>query len=203
MAGGLVRTCIEPHPLWRPPLDNRVSSLSQETQSQIAAALAGDQSAMAWLATRYAPFAQQTALRYVDREEAKDLAHDALIKVLTQLHRYKNEWKFSTWVITITRNTCIDWLRKQRRTSWSEVPDVACLQPLPDEATHQKQISGLVHAALESLPEMYREVIEMHHFQNLKYREIAENLDIPIGTVMNRIFRAREKMRDAMMRPAA
>jgi len=56
---------------------------------------------------------------------------------------------------------------------------------------------------LASLPPMYREVIEMHHFQNLKYREIAENLDIPIGTVMNRIHRARKKMRSAIELAAA
>ena len=135
--------------------------------------------------------------------EAKDLAQDSLIKVLTNLKRYNPEWKFSTWVITITRNTCIDWLRKQKRLSWGEVPDVAATLPLPDAILCDAQTAQMVRDALESLPPIYREVIEMHHFQDLKYREIASDLNLPIGTVMNRIFRARRKMKAAIELNAA
>ena len=132
-----------------------------------------------------------------------DMAQEALIKVLTKLDRYNSEWKFSTWVITITRNTCIDWLRKQKRIAWSEVPDVAATSPLPDSLLCDAQTSEMVREALSSLPPIYREVIEMHHFQDLKYREIASDLDLPIGTVMNRIFRARRKMKEAIELRAA
>jgi len=139
----------------------------------------------------------------VNAVEAKDLAQDSLIKVLTNLKRYNPEWKFSTWVITITRNTCIDWLRKQKRLSWGEVPDVAATLPLPDAILCDAQTAQMVRDALESLPPIYREVIEMHHFQDLKYREIASDLNLPIGTVMNRIFRARRKMKAAIELNAA
>ena len=61
----------------------------------------------------------------------------------------------------------------------------------------------IVRDALDSLPPMYREVLELHHYHDLKYREIAEALDLPIGTVMNRIHRARKKMANSIDRQAA
>jgi len=106
-------------------------------------------------------------------------------------------------VITITRNTCIDWLRKQKRMSWSEVPDVPSQLPLPDTSLCDAQMAETVRNAVASLPPIYRQVIEMHHFQDLKYREIASDLDLPLGTVMNRIFRARQKMKAAIDLQAA
>ena len=66
--------------------------------------------------------------------------------------------------------------------------------PLPDDSMASSQMRQMVRDALEELPPLYREVLELHHYQDLKYREIAEALDVPIGTVMNRIFRARKKM---------
>ena len=60
-----------------------------------------------------------------------------------------------------------------------------------------------VREALDALPPLYREVLELHHFQDLKYREIADTLDVPIGTVMNRIFRARKKMAVSIQKQAA
>ena len=60
-----------------------------------------------------------------------------------------------------------------------------------------------VRDALNALPPMYREVLELHHYQELKYREIAQTLDVPIGTVMNRIFRARKKMAATIGKQAA
>ena len=148
--------------------------------------------------------AYRAARRIVRTEaEAHDIAHDTIVKILTKRHQYRPEWKFNTWVATIARNTAIDWLRKRKRLSWSEVPDVACPADGPDKAAERAQAQSMVHAALHSIPPIYREVLELHHFQDLKYREIADCLDVPIGTVMNRIFRARGKMREAIMKQAA
>jgi RNA polymerase sigma factor (sigma-70 family) len=148
--------------------------------------------------------AYRTARRLVRNEaDASDIAHDTMVKVLTKYHQYRPEWKFSTWVATIARNTAIDWLRKHKRLSWSEVPDVACPTDGPDKATERIQTHTMVHTALHSLPPIYREVLELHHFQDLKYREIADCLDVPLGTIMNRIFRARGKMREAITKQAA
>lgn len=134
------------------------------------------------------------ALRYVDADEAKDLTHDALIKVLLRLDKYDSKWSFKTWVSSVTRNTCIDWMRRRKRLSSYEPGPIRCQMPLPDDSMASSQMRQMVRDALEELPPLYREVLELHHYQDLKYREIAEALDVPIGTVMNRIFRARKKM---------
>ena len=153
---------------------------------------------------RTTALAYRTARRIVRNEaDANDIAHDTMVKVLTKGHLYRREWKFNTWVATIARNTAFDWLRKRKRLSWSEVPDVACPNDGPDKAVERTQTHTMVQNALHSLPPMYREVLEMHHFKDLKYREIADSLDVPIGTVMNRIFRARGKMREAITKQAA
>ena len=128
-------------------------------------------------------------------EDARDAAQDTLVKVLKNLHRYDPKRKFSTWVFGIARNTCIDEHRRRKRRAWDEPGDV--IDPRPDALVHttRDQRATQIHGAIAHLSPLYREVLVLYHFEHLKYREIAEILDIPIGTVMNRIFRARNKLR--------
>lgn len=131
-----------------------------------------------------------------NEEDARDAAQDTMIKALRNLDRYDARWKFSTWLFSIARNTCIDEHRRRRRLSDAEVPDVADPRPGAVELTSQHVTADALHKALAQVPPLYREVLVLYHFEHLKYREIAEALDIPIGTVMNRIFRARTKLRE-------
>ncbi len=130
-----------------------------------------------------------------NEQDARDAAQDTLVKVLRHLDRYDPNRKFSTWVFGIARNTCIDEHRRRKRRAWDEPREVVDHGPTPLQHSSQNQRAEQLHRALEELPPMYREVLVMYHFEHLKYREIAEILDIPIGTVMNRIFRARQKLR--------
>ena len=189
----------------RPPLKTRSSSeiSTQDINHNVRRAQDGDADSRAWLATQYGPLAYNVARQYVDAHEARDLAQDALVKVLVKLDTYSDQWNFKTWVSTIARNTCIDWLRRRRRLAAFEPGPVRCGQPLPDEILADAQTKETVRTALNSLPPMYREVLELHHYQDLKYREIADTLNVPIGTVMNRIFRARKKMARTIERRAA
>jgi RNA polymerase sigma-70 factor (ECF subfamily) len=118
-----------------------------------------------------------------------------LVKVLRNLDRYDPNRKFSTWVFGIARNTCIDEHRRRKRRAWDEPGDVIDPRPSPLQTTTQAQRSELLLSAIQKLTPLYREVLVMYHFEHLKYAEIAEVLDVPIGTVMNRIFRARRKLR--------
>lgn len=164
----------------------------------IEAARDGDAEACGWLVERYTPMVYRFALRMLrDEQDARDAAQDTMVKVLRNLHRYDDRWKFSTWTLGIARNTCIDEFRRRKRKSFEEAPDVADTRPGPDELTSRQQRSEILHTALGRVPPLYREVLVLYHFEHLKYREIADLLDIPIGTVMNRIFRARRKLRDA------
>ena len=126
-----------------------------------------------------------------------------MIKVLLHLRNYDTRWSLKTWISSITRNTCIDWLRRRKRMAAYEPGPVRCQQPLADDRLADAEMRRTVHEALDALPPMYKEVLELHHFQDLKYREIADSLDVPLGTVMNRIFRARKKMAVSMKKQAA
>lgn len=131
-----------------------------------------------------------------NEQDARDAAQDTMVKVLRNLHRYDPSRKFSTWAFRIARNTCIDELRKRERRAWDEPGEVVDHQPSALETTSREQEAERLHDALSLLPPLYREVLVLYHFEHLKYREIADSLDVPIGTVMNRIFRARTKLRD-------
>lgn len=164
----------------------------------IEAAREGDAEACAWLVERYTPQVHRFAIRMLrNDQDARDATQDTLVKVLRNLDRYDNRWRFSTWVLGIARNTCIDEFRRRKRKSFEEAPDVADQAPGPQELTSRYERARTLHEALGDIPPMYREVLVLYHFEHLKYREIADLLDIPIGTVMNRIFRARQKLREA------
>ncbi len=130
-------------------------------------------------------------------QDARDVTQDTLVKVLRSLDRYDPRWRFSTWVIGIARNTCIDEFRKRKRISDFEAPETADPGPGPEQLAARNLRAEQLHAALDQLTPLYRDVLVLYHFEHLKYQEIADLLDIPIGTVMNRIFRARRKLRDA------
>ena len=156
------------------------------------------------LVTDYTPIAYRKAHHILRNEQdARDVAHDTMVKVMMNLEKYNVSWAFSTWVARISRNTAIDLTRKRRRLSWSEPSEPVDLALLPDELLWREQRALLVHEGLGELPPMYQEVLRMHHFEELKYREIANLLDVPIGTVMNRIHRARKKLRDQFEQRAA
>lgn len=130
-------------------------------------------------------------------EDAHDACQESLVKVLRNLDRYDPDRSFSTWVFGIARNTCIDEHRRRKRRAWDEPGDVADdAAPTPLQRVAQHQRANLLEEALASLPPMYREILVLYHFEHRKYTEIAEILELPLGTVMNRIFRARKKLRD-------
>ena len=132
-----------------------------------------------------------------DDQEAWDATQDTLVKVLRNLERFDPTRAFSTWVFGIARNTCIDEHRRRKRRAWDEPGDIADTRPNALQNVARAQRADRLDAALEEIPPMYREILVLYHFEHKKYCEIAEILDLPMGTVMNRIFRARRKLRDA------
>ena len=154
--------------------------------------------AQGWLADRWTPPLYRFALRMLGNEaDARDATQDTLVKVLRNLDSYDDARPFKSWVFQIARNTCIDEHRRRKRRSWEEPPDIASDAPSPLLQVEQGERAQRLTAALATLPPMYREVLVLFHFEHLKYSEIAETLDLPMGTVMNRIFRARQKLRAA------
>lgn len=164
----------------------------------IDAARAGDEQARAALAELTVGIAWRYALRMMrDEQDARDVSQEVLTKILKNLDRYDARFRYPTWVLSVTRNTCIDEFRRRKHRSNDEVPDIADQDPGAHERLSDEQTARIVRKALSTLPPLYREVLVLYHYENLKYREIADLLDLPIGTVMNRIFRARQKLKEA------
>lgn len=166
--------------------------------AMILAARDGNPAATEWIVRRWTPPVYRFSRRMLSNDEdAHDAAQETLVKVLRNLDRYDPNRSFTTWVFGIARNTCIDEHRRRRRRAWDEPKerDVVETGPSPQQQAAASERARILLAALEQLPPMYREVLILYHFEHLKYREIAETLDIPLGTVMNRIFRARQKLR--------
>ena len=137
-------------------------------------------------------------------ESALDLTQEIFIKVYNSLSRYRAEFKFSTWIYKIAHNAAVDHLR---RTSTREQSLVAGTESdsfeLPIESSHltpeqeseRKERRGEIESVVRALPANYRELIILRHSQDLSYEEIVEVTGLPLGTVKNRLFRAREMMR--------
>jgi RNA polymerase sigma-70 factor (ECF subfamily) len=169
----------------------------------IKAVLGGDREAFGGLVERY----QKGLATYIYHmvhhyEEALELSQEVFIKVFESLDRYDGQYKFSTWLYKIASNHTIDHLRRQHMTTTSiqqreDDPDMPDL-PLesatlgPEEAYRNKMLLVEVQKALKDLPPSYRELILLRHFNFRSYEEMAKITGLPIGTVKNRIFRARQ-----------
>jgi len=184
------------HPSEKALLALRLHEGNEDEPARILAARDGDISAQQWLVQRWTgPVFRFSRRMLANDEDARDAAQDTLVKVLRNLHRYDPNRAFSTWVFGIARNTCIDEHRRRKRRAWNEPGEVVDTSPSPLHEVSRFQRADHLQQALTHLPPLYREVLVMYHFEHLKYAEIAEILEIPLGTVMNRIFRARRKLR--------
>ena len=174
-------------------------------------ALAGREDGFEELVRRY----QRPIVAYVyrmvgDYDAALDLAQEVFIKVYNSLGRYRPEFKFSTWIYRIAHNAAIDHLRRQgaARTEEMEVEGhvgstfekpLASKAPTPEQETERGERRAEIEEVVAQLPSAYRELIVLRHSHDLSYDEIAEVTGLPQGTVKNRIFRAREAMRELLV----
>jgi len=170
-------------------------------------ALKGEQKAYRELTERH-----RTAIFHIiykivrDRETANDLVQETFMKAFSSLATYRSEYWFSTWLYKIGANCSIDFLRKKRIQALSldrnlEDESGSREMDIPDYSYHpgrdleRKEQRFSIKEAIESLPEKYREVVIYRHQDDKSYEEIADLLDIPLGTVKARIFRARELLK--------
>jgi len=163
----------------------------------VARFLAGESPAFEELVRRHERRVYNIALRMTGRDEdARDAAQDAFLTALRKLSSFRGEAAFTTWLHRVTVNACYDLLRKRGRSPVAELPPDAG-PPAPDPA--DAAAAGVdVRRALLTVPEEFRAVLVMHDVQDLPYDQIAEALDIPIGTVKSRLHRGRVAMARAL-----
>ncbi|MCB1043365.1 MAG: sigma-70 family RNA polymerase sigma factor [Acidobacteria bacterium] len=142
-------------------------------------------------------------------EEAMELCQDVFLKVYTSLEKYNPEYKFTTWVHRIASNATIDFLRKKRIDAFSlessasdDAPtigqQIAADDLSPLRSLETSQLGERIEDAINQLPYIYRQLIILRHLNELSYEEIATAVDLPLGTVKNRIFRGREMLKVAL-----
>lgn len=139
-----------------------------------------------------------------DYDAALDLTQEIFIKVYASLSRYRPEFKFSTWIYKIAHNAAIDHLRRTSSRERSlnigtetdnyELP-LESAGLTPEQQSERDERRGEIETVVRSLPTPYRELIVLRHSQDMTYEEIVEVTGLPLGTVKNRLFRAREMMR--------
>jgi RNA polymerase sigma-70 factor (ECF subfamily) len=135
-----------------------------------------------------------------NKDDAKDLTQETMLKAITYRNYYTPQTNFKAWVFTIMRNIFINQYRRKvkSRTIFDQSKDLYVLNSAdssgsPINALLEKE----VNTQIDKLGEDYKEPFEMH-FKGFKYKEIASELDIPIGTVKSRIFIARKKLMDLL-----
>jgi RNA polymerase sigma-70 factor (ECF subfamily) len=175
-----------------------------DDQTLVAETLAGRSEAFGTLVERYDRAVYHLAYRTLrDSEEARDVAQEAFFKAFRSLKTFRPGAKFSTWIFSITYHACCDRLGRRKRYSSEELPDRAD----PGAGPEQEAIAGdealRLRAAIARLPEKYRSVITLYHLQSRQYDEIAQVLEIPIGTVKTHLFRAKEQLRRMLNETAA
>lgn len=151
-----------------------------------------------------------TAFQYLkDYEEALDCSQEVFIKAFKNMSSYKENSAFSTWIYQITKNQCIDMLRRRKGVNLSidesledeDAPDIQLPAPEsqePENHTIRQSRIQAVRDAIEQLPDKLREVCVLRDIQELSYQEISELLDIPEGTVKSRLNSARAKLREIL-----
>ncbi|HXW06335.1 MAG TPA: sigma-70 family RNA polymerase sigma factor [Vicinamibacterales bacterium] len=176
--------------------------------SLIERCLQGDQAAWDAIVRQNWRKVFNVAYKFVGKhEEAEDLTQDIFLKIFKALNTFDRRANFQTWIISISRNLCIDHyrsVRKERQMIASEV-DTGDLQPAspdrgPYQAAEHQDLRGLLRQALQTLPLSLRTAVVLRDLQELSYQEIADRLGLPEGTVKSRINRGRIELAHQLKR---
>lgn len=186
-------------------LKSEVSKNTQEDRELVAAAKRGDNKAFEALLRKYRKSVYYMLLKMIKNpDDAEDLTQEAFAKAFNSIEKFDATFAFSTWLFRIATNNCIDFIRKKR------VQTVSIDQPMegddgsnihfdvkddnldPNQSMLKKQRKKYLNMAIERLPEKYRTLVELRYFKEYSYEEVAQELQIPLGTVKAQLFRARE-----------
>lgn len=194
--------------------DRRLELAAKTDQEIVALARAGQEAAYRELIRRYERPLFSLLFRMVrDRELAEDLAQETFIKALNAIESYRPEFKFSSWIFKIANNAAIDHLRRRELDTLSlegsphaETPEaveatalqIGDRQESPLDEVEARELGGQIEAAIAQLRPEYRSCILLRHVEGRPYEEIAQLLNLPLGTVKTYIHRARNELRQAL-----
>jgi RNA polymerase sigma-70 factor (ECF subfamily) len=162
----------------------------------------GDHAAFAQLMERYAGAVFNLAYRMLgDAQEAEDASQEIFLRAYTNLPRFDQARKFSTWLLSIGSNYCIDRLRR-RRFAWLTLDDTALSVPStsrgPERSAIEREERAAVQRALQQLAPAYREIAVLRYWHDLSYEEIIQATGLPESTIKTRLHRARRMLAEAL-----
>ncbi len=169
--------------------------------------LAGNQASFQLLVERYQGRLFALARHYTrSTVEIEDIVQDTFLKAYSRLDSFQHQSSFYTWLYRIGTNTVLDFLKRRGRSPIQAVEDPEAVTEIaekdmvrPDARMEQQEISRITHDVLEELPEIFRTVLVMREFEDMAYQEIADVLEISIGTVESRLFRARARFKQKLL----
>lgn len=178
--------------------------MSGETDAQLVArSLEGNENAFRTLVERHQAVVYGVVRAVLGAgDEVEDVAQDVFIKVYRGLGTYRGDARFATWLYRIARNEAINAARR-RRVDTTPVDDVVLRAPegeRPDEQYHRDEQRRTMETHLAQLDEHHRVVLELRYMSEKSYAEIAEILELPIGTVKTYIHRAKQELKRHLMR---
>jgi RNA polymerase sigma-70 factor (ECF subfamily) len=173
----------------------------------------GDRSAFDLLVRKHERRAYQYAFRLTSsQDEAMEVVGDAFVRVYNALNNFRGQSAFTTWLYRIITNCYLD-LKKRDKSKFNVSLDAPAEidgneferqieDPLagPDLAVEREERERIVQTALKKLPDYQQAMLVMYHVENLSYEEIAESLDLPLGTVKSRLNRARLGLRELLIK---
>ena len=177
----------------------------------VRAVLDGDPEAYRVLVERYERRIYHVVYGMVrSQEDARDLAQDCFVRAFQNLHRFRLESKFYTWLCRIAMNLSIDHLRKMKHRSHAAFDDergasegaqvvrLSSRRDNPSENVARQQVYRQIMDAVESLPDDQKQVLVLREIEDMPYKEIADILGIPEGTVMSRLYYARRRLQELL-----
>jgi RNA polymerase sigma-70 factor, ECF subfamily len=165
-------------------------------------ALGGDRAAFGQLMHKYAGAVYNLTYRMLgSAEDAEDASQEIFLRAYTRLASFDRQRRFSTWLLSVGSNYCIDRLRR-RRFSWLTLDDAVFALPSkersPERIALDHEQQAIVQRALQQLPENYRMVTVLRYWSDLSYEEIANVTGLPESTIKTRLHRARHMLAKAL-----
>lgn len=186
--------------------------LHEDVQELVDRTLAGDDAAFAELFERFRDKVYRISFRFTrDHDDAMDLLQTSFIKAHRALGSYRRESSLATWISRITTNVGLDWVRARKRQAKTEIDETLLVEddlaaggpgpvrPLgPAAAAENAELGEALRVAVAALSEKHRSVFVLHCVEGMSYKDIAQALEISLGTVMSRLFHARRYLRESL-----
>lgn len=182
------------------PESGGVAAEDASDEALIRHARRGDREAFGRLVYRYREGAVNVVYRMCgDAQLAEDAAQDAFIRAWEALPRYRHRGTFKAWLYRIALNCARDALRRRRPTADVDLLPMTSDAPGPERQMLRRERAALVQKAVLQLPDASRAALILREYEGLSYKEIAQTLDLPLGTVMSRLHYARSRLREILI----